>query len=179
MSREGWNMRVLREILVTLTIAMAMFIVLQLTIQSSVVVGRSMEPNLQNGQRLVVSKVAYIFHQPSRGDVIVFHPPISMRTEYIKRIIGLPGDTVEVKDGGVIVNGKLLQEPYIASPPLYTFPAQKVPENEYFVMGDNRNNSNDSHNWGGVSRQSIVGKGWLSIWPPADWGLIPNFLQAK
>ena len=172
-------MRVLREIIVTLTIAMAMFIALQFTIQSSVVVGSSMEPNLQNGQRLVVSKVAYAFHEPARGDVVIFHPPSSRRTEYIKRIIGLPGDTVEIKNGRVIVNGELLEESYIDNPPLYTMSQQVVPDNSYFVLGDNRNNSNDSHNWGAVNRESIVGKGWISIWPPDDWGTIPNYLLSE
>lgn len=165
-------MRVIREMLITLTLALAMFLVLQLTIQSSVVVGSSMQPNLQDGQRLVVSKAAYFLSTPQRGDVVIFRSPGNTRTEFIKRVIGLPGDTVAVQDGTVLVNGKALDEPYIASQPRYTLNPQTVPDDSYFVLGDNRNNSNDSHMGWTVPRQNIVGKGWLSIWPPADWGTI-------
>lgn len=167
-------MRVLREILVTLVVAIAMFFALQTTIQSSVVVGSSMEPNLQNGQRLVVNKTAYAFKEPSRGDVVIFRSPGNQNTEFIKRVIGLPGDTVVIKDGKVMVNGKKLNEPYIASPPHYSLNEVKVPADSYFVLGDNRNNSNDSHNGWTVPRPSIIGKAWVSIWPPDDWGLAPN-----
>jgi signal peptidase I len=168
-------MRTVREMLITLLVAVAMFLVMQLTIQSSVVVGSSMEPTLENGQRLVVSKAALFFRPPERGDVVIFLAPNSQNTEFIKRVIGLPGDKVAVSNGRVIVNGKALEEPYIASPPRYTYAEQTVPENSYFVLGDNRNNSNDSHNGWTVPRQSIVGKGWLSIWPPGEWGLVPNY----
>jgi signal peptidase I len=171
------KMKVLREMLVTLAVAVVMFFLLQFTIQSSVVVGSSMEPNLQNGQRLVVNKAAYTIGEPVRGDVVVFRSPGNMSTEFIKRVIGLPGDTVEVRDGKVFVNNTSLSEPYIASPPRYTLSSETVPAGSYFVLGDNRNNSNDSHNGWMVPRQNIVGKGWLSIWPPGDWGLIKNYLN--
>lgn len=167
-------MRVIREMLVTLTVALAMFMVLQLTIQSSVVVGSSMEPNLQDGQRLVVSKAAYFFKKPQRGDVVVFYSLSNQHTEFIKRVIGLPGDTVAVKDGTVLVNGNPVLEPHIADPPHYTLSPQTVSENSYFVLGDNRNNSNDSHFGWTVPRQNIVGKGWLSIWPPKEWGTVKS-----
>ena len=170
-------MRILREMLVTLAVAVIMFFLLQFTIQSSVVVGSSMEPNLQHGQRLVVNKAAYTLSEPVRGDVIVFRSPNNLSTEFIKRVIGIPGDTVEIREGKVIVNNSSLPEPYISSPPRYTLTRETVPDGSYFVLGDNRNNSNDSHNGWFVPRKNIVGKGWISIWPPDDWGLIQNYLR--
>ncbi len=168
-----------REILITVLLAVLVFITVQATIQTFVVVGSSMEPSLWNGQRLIVSKIAYAFHSPEMGEVIVFQPPNVQREDYIKRIIGLPGDTVEVKNGAVFVNDAMLYEPYIKDSPNYTLPPQKVPENRYFVLGDNRDNSNDSHNGWMVPRQNIVGKAWLSIWPPPEWGLVSNHLSSK
>lgn len=164
-----------REILITLILAIVIFILLQTTIQSTVVIGPSMEPDLHNRQRLLISKAVYAFQEPERGDVIIFHSPNDNRDDYIKRIIGLPGDTVEIKDGVVYINGSQLREPYIADSPKYTFQTQKIAQNSYFVLGDNRNNSNDSHNGWVVPRQNIIGKAWLSIWPPTTWGLAPNY----
>ena len=165
----------LREILVTLTLAVAIFILLQATVQSFVVIGSSMTPNLHENERLLVSKVVYRLHEPERGDVVVFRPPNRDHGDFIKRIIGLPGETVEVKNGAVYVNGREVDEPYIKDSPRYTVPQQTISRNEYFVLGDNRNNSNDSHNGWTVPRQRIVGKAWLLIWPPAKWGSTPNY----
>ncbi len=137
-----------------------------------------MEPSLQDRQQLLVNKVVYYFHEPERGDVIILHPPppySSKTTPFIKRIIALPGDTIEVKNRAVYVNSSKLDEPYIKEPPAYNFQQKKIPENEYFVLGDNRNNTNDSHNGWTVPRQNIIGKAWLSIWPPGEWGLILNY----
>jgi len=165
----------LRQILGTLILAGAIFFLLQFTLQSSIVVGSSMEPNFQQSQRLIINKLTYKFHEPERGDVIVFHPPDNYQVDYIKRIIGLPGDTVEVEKETVYVNGSPLSEPYIKDFPSYTLDQYEVPENHYFVLGDNRNNSNDSHNGWTLPRQNIIGKAWLSIWPPIDWGVIPDY----
>jgi len=165
----------LREILATLALAIVIFILLQTTIQSTVVVGPSMEPDFHDGQRLLINKAVYAFHEPERGDVIIFRSPNNDRTDYIKRIIGLPSDTIEIKDGVVYANGSPLYEPYIADSPKYTFQKQEVEHNSYFVLGDNRNNSNDSHNGWTVPRQNITGKAWLSIWRPEWWGLAPNY----
>jgi signal peptidase I len=165
----------LREILVTLILAIVVFFTLQITVQSFIVIGNSMESSLHEGQRLLISKIVYSFHEPERGDIIVFRPPTDSRFEYIKRIIALPGETVEVKEGAVYVNGSQLYEPYIKDLPKYTLRKKKIPENKYFVLGDNRNNSNDSHNNWTVPRQNITGKAWLSIWPPDEWGLVPNY----
>ena len=165
----------LREVLLTIIFAVVIFFLLQATIQSFIVVGISMRPNLQDGQRLLVSKAVYYLHEPERGDVLVFQPPDNKRGDYIKRLIALPGDTVEIKNGLVYVNSSPLEETYIESSPKYTVEEQKIPENNYFVLGDNRNNSNDSHNGWVVPRQNIVGKAWLSIWPPDKWGVISDY----
>ena len=164
----------LREILGILILAAVVTILLQTTFQGYVVVYRCMEPNFQEGERLLVNKAVYHFHEPERGDVIILHPPFNPKLTYIKRVIAAPGDTVEVKSGAVYINGSKLDEPYIKEPPNYTFPQKKIPENEYFVLGDNRNNAYDSHRWGTVPRQNIIGKVWLVIWPPARWGLVPR-----
>lgn len=164
-----------REILITIVLAAAVFVLIQTSVQTFIVVGSSMEPSFHNGQRLLVTKTAYYFHEPERGDVIVFEPVENRHGDYIKRIIALPGDTLEVKTEAVYVNGSQLDEPYIKNPPTYTTEPQKIPGNNYFVLGDNRNNSDDSHNGWVVPRQNIVGKAWLSIWPPDEWGLAANY----
>ena len=164
-----------RETLITVILSVVIFFILQTTVQSFVVVGCSMEPTFYQGQRILTNKVAYTFNEPERGDVIVFEPTSGGQADYIKRIIGAPGDTVAVKSGTVRVNGSQLEEPYIQIPPKYTHDQEKIPEDNYFVLGDNRNNSNDSHNGWTVPRQNIVGKAWLSIWPPSTWGVISNY----
>ena len=170
---------VLREVLITVIIALVIFLILHAAVQSFVVVGSSMEPNFQEGERLVTNKLVYKLHQPARGEVIVFHPPNNQQTDYIKRVIAIPGDSVEVKNGAVYVNGAKLDEPYIKEPPAYKLDKRKIPENEYFVLGDNRNNSNDSHNGWTAPRQNIIGKAWLTFWPPKEWGLVRHYPLQK
>lgn len=136
------------------------------------VVGSSMLPTLEDGQFLVVNKLAYRLHPPQRGDIIVFRDPQSTNRKLIKRIIGLPGETIDIKEGQVLVNSTPLDEPYIADPGNYSRGPTPIPEGEYFVLGDNRNNSSDSHIWGDLARDRIVGKAWLTYWPPSLWGLI-------
>jgi len=170
----------LREILGPILLAVIIFLILQATMQSFVVVGSSMKPSLYDGQRLLINKVVYSLHEPEVGDVVVFEPPNNQRADYIKRIIALPGDILEVKMGVVYVNGSPLDErTYIKELPRYSLPQQKIPENEYFVLGDNRNNSNDSHNGWTVPRQNIIGKAWLSIWPPHRWGVVASYPLAE
>jgi len=165
----------LREALIIVGVAIVVFVVSRTAIQSFVVIGASMEPSFEEGQRLLINKAIYHFREPQRGDIIVFLPPNGQQPDYIKRIIALPGDTVEIKDGVVYVNGSELYEPYIEAPPRYTLSEKTIPAYNYFVLGDNRNNSNDSHNDWTVKRRDIVGKAWLSIWPPSEWGLAPNY----
>ena len=167
-----------REILITVILAVVMFFALQAAIDSVVIPSPSMKPTLQIGQRLIVSKVSYLFHEPERGDIVTFHPPQQPEdaTPLIKRIIGLPGESVVVKDGTVYIyngDGNVLQldEPYITEQARSTFVGDTIPENEYFVLGDNRNNSEDSRRGWTLPQENIIGKAWLTIWPPVQWGL--------
>jgi signal peptidase I len=112
------------------------------------------------------------------GDVIVFHYPRDPEQEYIKRVIGLPGDSIEVADGQVVVNGQAIQEPYIASAPAYQS-EWTIPDNNLFVLGDNRNNSSDSHNWGPVPMENVIGKAIFVYWPPEKWGAIEHVNPAS
>ncbi len=162
----------LRDIALTLVLAIVIFLGLQFTVQSFVIVEHCMEPAFHEGERVLVNKVVYHFIEPKRGDVIILHPPIDPEAVYIKRIIAIPGDSVEVKDGAVYVNGTKLDEPYVQNPAAYTLPEMKVPDNEYFVLGDNRNIANDSHKGWTLPRENIVGKAWFSFWPPDEWGLV-------
>lgn len=171
-----------RQILVVVLIAAGIYFLMQATVQSFVVVGSSMMPTYEDGQRLLVNKVFYRVGQPEMGDVIVFQPPTGRKVDFIKRIIAGPGDTVEIKEGTVYVNDIAISEPYIRSHPAYDMDKKTVPEGEYFVLGDNRNNSNDSHNGWTVTRSSIVGKVWISIWPPGlttDYNLEEQLASAK
>ncbi len=165
----------LREFALTIIIAAIIVFAFQSSLQTFVVVMSSMEPNFHEGQRLLVNKAIYLFDEPARGDVIIFKAPNGRKGDYIKRVIALPGDTVEIKNGAVYVNGVKLDEPYIMNPPNYTLEEQEVPDNSYFVLGDNRNNSDDSHHGWLVPRENIIGKAWLSIWPPGEWELVPDY----
>jgi signal peptidase I len=136
--------------------------------------GHSMMPTLKEGEYIIINKLAYYLDEPQRGDVIVLRFPNDRERDFIKRVIGVPGDRIEVNGGEVRVNGALLNEPYISAPPIYE-DSWIVPEGKYFVLGDNRNNSSDSHNWSFLPREDIVGKAWLIYWTPKDWGLVPHY----
>jgi len=165
----------LREVLITIILALIIFFAARATIQTFIVVMTSMEPNFHDGQRLVVNKAAYFFGEPERGDVIIFRAPNGRQEDFIKRVIAIPGDIVKVNNGAVYVNGTELDEPYIKSPPSYTMKELEIPKDEYFVLGDNRDHSNDSHHGWLVPRENIKGKAWLSTWPPDVWGLVPDY----
>jgi signal peptidase I len=166
-----------REILITVGLALIIFFAARGTIQTYEVFMTSMEPNFHEGQRVVVCKAAYWswVGEPQRGDVIIFTEPNGSGEDFIKRVIGLPGDTIEIKKGAVYVDDVKLDEPYVASPPSYTMDPVTVPDDKYFVLGDNRNHSNDSHNDWFVNRYDIHGKAWLSTWPPDTWGVVPDY----
>lgn len=168
-------MKVFREIAITVLIAVAVFALLRLTVQSYTVVMSSMEPNFQEGECIMVSKVCYRSSDPQRGQVIVFNPPFDSAHPFIKRVIGLPGETVEIRAEKVLVNGIPLEEEYVMAPPNYTMPATEVTANEYFVLGDNRNNSNDSHSGWMVPRENIIGRAWFVYWPPSRWRVVKHY----
>jgi signal peptidase I len=139
----------------------------------------SMEPTLQVNDRLIIEKISYHFNPPERGDIIVFWPTDKLKEQqpdlrdaFIKRVIGLPGDQVEIRDNQVFINGEMLSEDYIAAPPEYEWGPDVVPEDSYLVLGDNRNNSFDSHYWGFVPRDNIIGKAVVRFWPPNRIGEI-------
>jgi signal peptidase I len=142
----------------------------------------SMVPTLEIGDRLVVEKVSYRLHPPRRGDIVVFEPPLALQSAgyradqaFIKRVVGLPGDAVAVRQGQVYINDQPLPEPYMNEPPAYDCPSRdcfvaagqtfEVPADRYFVMGDNRNRSNDSHMWGFLPKQNVIGRAYVRFWP--------------
>ena len=168
-----------RDILVTLAIAAVIFLMLRTTVQSFDIDGPSMQPNFYTGQRVLVNKVVYKFREPQRGDVIIFPSPNSQQGDLIKRVIGLPGESVEIKNGIVYIHkdGQVfpLDEPYVKEPARNDFKGSQIPENAYFVLGDNRNHSDDSRSGWVVPRQNIIGEAWLITWPPSAWGLAANY----
>ena len=164
----------LGELLQTLLIAGILFAAVNLITARIRVEGNSMEPSLHNGQFVVVNRLAYQFDEPTRGDIVVFYFPLDTERRFIKRVVGSPGDRVQITNGQVFVNGNLLDEPYIAAAPSYSGDWQ-VGEQQVFVLGDNRNNSEDSQNWGMLPMNEVIGKAVLVYWPPADIGLIPHY----
>ncbi|MDE2937592.1 MAG: signal peptidase I [Chloroflexota bacterium] len=186
---------VLREILEALALAIVVFILIQASAQNFRVEGSSMAPTLEGQQYLLVNKLVYFsfdverfsrvvpfwqvdksevsrpFRPPRLGEIIVFHFPGEPRRDFVKRVIGLPGDKVEIVDGMVLVNDSVQTEPYLNEPFDGTMAPRHMGEDEYFVMGDNRSHSNDSRNWGGVPEDNVVGKVWLIYWPFPEFGL--------
>jgi signal peptidase I len=137
----------------------------------------SMEPTLEINDRLIIEKISYHFREPERGDVVVFSPTQTLQEQnfneaFIKRVIGLPGDTVEVKNGRVYINNEPLVEKYIAEKPLYDYGPVTVPQEQYLVLGDNRNNSYDSHYWGFVPEENLIGRAVIRFWPVDRLGKI-------
>ena len=158
-SRGFW-----RDLIETVLMAVVLFLLLNAVTSRVRVYNISMQPTLYEGNLLVVNKFAYKLGTPKRGDIVIFHYQGTPTEDYIKRVIGLPGDTVNISNGVVQVNGQTLTEPYIAALPRYTG-TWMVPEGELFVLGDNRNLSSDSHEWGFVKQEWVVGKAVLVYWP--------------
>ena len=134
-----------------------------------------MEPTLHNGELVIVNRLAYQIGKPQRGEVVVFRFPRDPKQEFIKRVIGLPGDAIEINEGKVYINGQLLTEPYIAESPAYHYKSV-VPANQFFVLGDNRNNSDDSHEWGMLPKEYMIGKAVFIYWPFSNLSVIKNTL---
>ncbi len=170
--------RIFFDILETLILSALLFLAIDAISARIRVDGLSMVPTLKNGEFVLVNKLAYKLGQPSQGDVIVFHFPRDPEQDYIKRIIGLPGDFVKIAKGQVFINGTVLVEPYIAETPDYQSEWQ-VPDGTVFVLGDNRNNSSDSHSWGPVPLEQVVGKALFVYWPPDEWGVIQHPIVAN
>ncbi len=186
------------EVLQTLVLAVLIFLAVRTIAQNFRVEGSSMEPGLHDGQYLLVNKALYfkinlntlgkylpfvdggdnperfLFRGPKRGDIVVFRFPRDPDRDFIKRIIGVPGDTVEVVDGTVFVNGVVLDESYTNAEARSDFDKQVVPTGNYFVLGDNRGNSSDSRSWGFVPEANIIGQAMFTYWPLGDLGGVGN-----
>ena len=167
-------LRFVREVLETVIPALLIALLINVFVgQATRVDGQSMEPNLHTYQRLVVEKISYRFHGPRRFDIVVLKLPDQGEELLIKRVVGLPGETVEIKDGRVYINNELLDEPFTAEETRSRrYEKVIVPPLHVFVLGDNRNRSNDSRSFGPVPIDNIVGRAWLSYWPPDDVGLV-------
>jgi signal peptidase I len=163
--------RVALDILETLVLAVVLFFGINAVSVRVRVDGYSMTPSLQNGEYILVNKLAYKTGEPRRGDIVVFVFPVNPQEDLIKRVIGLPGERVSIHDGIVTIDGVQINEPYIAAAPLYDG-EWVVSEGQLFVLGDNRNESRDSHQWGLLPLENVVGKAVLIYWPPPEWQII-------
>jgi signal peptidase I len=183
------------ELVQILVLALLMVMVIRNFIHNYRIDGISMEPNFHDGQFLIVNRFAYcpgihieipVINQslfdkswcvrtPNRGDVVIFQYPRDPSRDFIKRVIGLPGETLEVIAGQVYVNGVLMSEPFGPNPGSYNAAPLTVGPDEVYVMGDNRNNSSDSHLWGPLKLDNVIGKALVSYWPPSEWAVVPQY----
>ena len=164
--------RALRAILGALKFGALGLVLYGLVFNFSVVRGSSMSPGIHDGDRILVNHLSYLLQSVHRGDIVVLRYPLDPRLDYIKRVIGLPGDIVRIHGGAVSVNGEVLEEPYISEPDRRGDTLVHVESDHYFVMGDNRPHSSDSREFGLVPRENLVGKVDVCIWPPARVGLL-------
>lgn len=170
------------DFLETIVVSLAIFAVVYIFLfQPHQVDGKSMEPNFHNAEYILTDKLSYRIHAPKRGDVVVFHSPQDERVDFIKRIIGVPGDTVKVSGGHVFLSGVKLEEQYINEPGAVLAGRYmregmeiEVPPDHYLVMGDNRNHSSDSREWGLVSTTNLVGRAFFRYWPVPAFGVVPT-----
>jgi signal peptidase I len=161
-------LRFFLDLLETLALSVLLFLGINALTARVLVEGFSMRPTLENGEYVLVNKMSYRSELPEYGDIVVFHFPVDPDQDFIKRVIALPGDEINVHDGQVMVNERVLNEPYIAATPQYVG-TWHVPDDQIFVLGDNRNNSSDSHSWGAVPAENVIGKAILTYWPPPAW----------
>ena len=181
-------------------LALVFFLFIQTSVQNFQVEGPSMRPTLEDGQFLLVNKVVYFkidqerlsriipfwrvnhtresfaVHPPKRGEVIVFlfpdSNPKNRKRDFVKRVVGLPGETVEIRQGAVYINGEVLEDQYVKALGTRDVAPKHLKEKEYYVLGDNRGGSDDSRSWGAVPEKNILGKVWLVVWPPSSWTLL-------
>lgn len=196
---------VVRELFETALFVLLVFLIVRGVVQNFKIEGQSMEPTLHTGQFILVNKIIYFhfdinaplrllpgnanlpakivypFRMPRRGDIVVFEYPLDYRKDYIKRVIGLPGDRIQIKDGRTFVNDTPLSEPYLQDPtdcrlmdPCANGNIITVPAGSVFVMGDNRLNSSDSREWSELPLDRVIGQAWVSYWPTDEWGIIPH-----
>jgi len=167
-----------RELLETIVLSLIIFLLIRQVIQNYRIESHSMQPNFYEGEFILVNKLAFKLGEPTRGEVIVFHNPQNTDEDYIKRVIGLPGDTVEIHEQTVYVNGEIFAEPYTINPfrPGENYGPEVVPPDRLFVMGDNRGNSSDSRRIGMIPEELLVGQAWLRVWPIDRWGLIKHYM---
>ena len=170
------------DFLETIVVSLAIFAIVYIFLfQPHQVDGRSMEPNFHNSEYILTDKVSYRMHDPRRGDVVVFHSPQDERVDFIKRVVGVPGDTVKLSGGYVYLNGTKLNEEYINDPG-QVLPGRfmreglevDIPPGQFMVMGDNRLHSSDSREWGLVTKGGIVGRAFFRYWPIPVFGTIPT-----
>ena len=188
---------VAREFFEAVLLALVVFLVIQTSVQNFKVDGPSMNPTLEHGQFLLVNKVVYFkidlenlsriipfwrvdhtrerfaVHPPERGEVIVFHYPKDPKRDFVKRVIGVPGDKISIREGTVWVNGAAISEPYITAHDNSNMSELKVEQKNYFVLGDNRPGSSDSRKGWRVPEENILGKVWIVYWPLSSWALLP------
>jgi signal peptidase I len=174
--------RLVREVIETIVLTVLMFLVIRFAVQNFNIEGTSMEPSLHNTELILVDKWTYLFRAPARGDVVVFHAPPNPSQDYIKRVIGIPGDVITIQYTTVIVDGVTLQETYVNpnnQGNIYDYKHITnlvVPANDYFVLGDNRKGSSDSRDWGFVPQNDIIGRAAFVYWPlqQDNDGFLPN-----
>ena len=177
-NQTGNLKRIVLDILETLILAVVLYFGINAVSVRVRVDGFSMNPTLQDGEYILVNRLAYKIGHPVRGDIVVFSFPMDPKQDLIKRVIGLPGESISVQDGKVMINGLPLEEPYIAAPPIYNG-TWEVPEGQLFVLGDNRNESKDSHEWGLLPVENVVGRAILIYWPPPQWQVIDHAKEAS
>ncbi len=170
---------VVREVIETVLLALVVYLALQVSVQPYRVEGSSMVPTLAEGEYLLVNKMVYwqvpllggddgyLVHPPQTGEVVIFRFPEEPTRNFVKRVIGVPGDTVEIDEGTVYLNGQALNEPYVTFFDRGSMDPFEVPPDSYFVLGDNRGASDDSRSWGVVPEENVIGRSWVTYWPPA------------
>lgn len=174
---EHAGARLLREVLEVAILTLLFFGLVRLLVQNYRVDGPSMQRTLYTNEYILVDKATYYLHSPQRGDVIVFEFPLDTSKNFVKRVIGVPGDTVQIDENGTVsVNGKVLNEPYVYQQLCPCDPKSVVLKaNQYYVLGDHRGDSDDSRDWGPVPRGDIIGKAALVYWPLPDIHMLPNW----